>query len=64
MMIYKKNVKITIKQSQIVLFRDLNDYQIDTYRSNNDCKNTRNTDQDSFYDILMLKCFTETKEKI
>ena len=46
----KKKVKTAIKQSQTVLFRDLNVNQIDTYRSGSSCKNTPNTDQDSFYD--------------
>ena len=48
-MITKEKVKIAIKQSQIILYRDLNVYQIDTYRSGSGCKNTPNTDQDSFY---------------
>ena len=49
MMITKEKVKIAIKQSQIILYRDLNVYQIDTYRSGSGCKNTPYTDQDSFY---------------
>ena len=47
---FKKTVKTAIKQSQTVLFRDLNVNQIDTYRSGSGRKNTPNTDQDSFYD--------------